>query len=60
MEDWDRPLAAEVLARALAATGDGPGARAAWERARHLVEVVAEDGERRAVEELMETEPAWP
>ncbi|GAA1026614.1 hypothetical protein GCM10009557_04940 [Virgisporangium ochraceum] len=60
MEDWDRPLAAEVLARSLAATGDGPGARAAWERAKQLVEVVAEDGERRAVEDLMKTEPAWP
>lgn len=60
MADWDRPLAAEVLARALAATGDGPQARAAWERAKELVEAVAEEGERRAVEELMETEPDWP
>jgi hypothetical protein len=60
MADWDRPLAAEVMARALAAAGDGPGAREAWERARALPGEVGDDGERRAVEELMETEPDWP
>ncbi len=57
--DWDRPLAAEVMARALAATGDGPAARRYWEQARELAGQVKDEGDRQAVVEQMATEPDW-
>lgn len=60
MADWDRPLAAEIMARALAATGDGEAAKNHWQRAKDLTAEVAEEGERRAVVDLMATEPSWP
>lgn len=60
MADWDRALAAEAMARALAATGDGAAARTYWQRAKDLTAEVAEEGDRKAVLDLMETEPDWP
>jgi hypothetical protein len=60
MADWDKPLAAEVMARALAATGDGAAARRHWQRAKDLTAEVEGEGDRQAVIDLMATEPTWP
>jgi hypothetical protein len=60
MEDWDRPLAAEIMARALAANGDGEAARRYWRQAKDLAARVAEQGEREAIEQQLATEPVWP
>jgi hypothetical protein len=60
MADWDKPLAAEVMARALAATGDGEAARRHWQRAKDLAADVAEQGDRQAIDDLMASEPTWP
>ncbi len=50
IEDWDRPAAAEAMARALVATGDLEGA-ATWKaRAQALLEGVADPNERGVVE----------
>jgi DNA-binding transcriptional MerR regulator len=50
IEDWDRPAAAEAMARALVATGDLVGA-AEWKaRAAALLEGVTEDEDREVVE----------
>jgi hypothetical protein len=58
MADWDAPFAHEVLARALAATGDAAGGRAHREVAVRLTAAVA-DPQDRAVVEVALIRPPW-
>jgi hypothetical protein len=57
MSDWDEPFAREALARALAATGRTAAARAELERARELTTLVADDGDRKVLDEELAKEP---
>jgi uncharacterized protein YdhG (YjbR/CyaY superfamily) len=57
MSDWDEPFACEALARALAATGRTAAARAELERARELTTLVADDGDRKVLDEELAKEP---
>ncbi|WP_410784678.1 hypothetical protein [Kribbella sp. C-35] len=57
MADWDEPFAREALARALAATGEPAAARAELDRARELTERVAEEGDRKVLEEELAKGP---
>jgi hypothetical protein len=58
MADWDAPLAHEAVARALAATGDRPGAEHHMTEAQRLVRSV-EDPEDREVLELQLKQGPW-
>jgi hypothetical protein len=60
MADWDRPLAEEILARALAVTGDGAAAREHWARAHELAAQVADPEEREVIDQQLAVEPDWP
>ncbi|WP_432879498.1 hypothetical protein ACQPYH_33190 [Kribbella sp. CA-245084] len=57
MSDWDEPFAREALARALAATGQTAAARAELEKARELTKLVANDGDRKVLDEELAKEP---
>ena len=57
IEDWDRPAAAEAMARALVAAGDLEGA-ATWKaKARGLLDAVADPSDRGVVEGDLATHP---
>ncbi|MER7249321.1 hypothetical protein [Kribbella sp. NPDC000426] len=57
MGDWDEPFAREALARALAATGQTAAARAELEKARELTKLVANEGDRKVLDEELAKEP---
>jgi hypothetical protein len=57
MSDWDEPFAREALARAMAATGQTAAARAELERARELTKLVADEGDRKVLDEELVKEP---
>jgi hypothetical protein len=57
MSDWDEPFAREALARALAATGRTAAARAELEKARELTKLVANEGDRKVLDEELAKEP---
>jgi len=58
MDDWDAPFGYEVLARALAGTGDTAGAEVALAEHARLTELVADPEDREVIVSSLD-EPPW-